>query len=86
MLNQFFGLILKETLTELTLEVSMSSDNSLGNAFFDAIQNLIHDNVTHSGLDMEDPEVLNSIIYAVEHVKDYFDSLKESVDASPAGD
>ena len=63
----------------------MNSDNSLGNAFFDAIQNLIHDNVTHSGLDMEDPEVLGSIIYAVEHVRYYLDSLKESVDASPAG-
>ena len=63
----------------------MDSDNSLGNAFFDAIQNLIHDNVTHSGLDMEDPEVLNSILYAVEHIKYYFDSLKESVDASPVG-
>ena len=64
----------------------MDSDNSLGNAFFDAIQNLIHDNVLHSGLSMEDPEVLDSILYAVNHVKDYFDSLRNSVDASPAGD
>ncbi len=64
----------------------MSSNNPLGNAFFDAIQTLIHDNVIHSGLDMDDPEVLNSIIYAVNHVKDYFDSLKKSVDASPAGE
>ena len=64
----------------------MDSDNSLGNAFFDAIQKLIHDNVIHSGLDMEDPEVLDSILYAVSHVKDYFDFLKKSVDAAPVGE
>lgn len=64
----------------------MSSNNPLGNAFFDAIQNLIHDEVFHSGLDMDDPVVLDSVIYAVGHVKDYFDSLKKSVDASPAGE
>ena len=64
----------------------MDSDNSLGNSFFDAVQNLIHDEVFHSGLSMEDPEVLDSILYAMNHVKDYFDSLRKSVDASPARD
>lgn len=60
-------------------------NDNLGNAFFDAIQTLIHDNVMHSGLDIEDPKVLNSIIYAVDHIKDYFVSLKKSVDANSTG-
>tara|TARA_B100000424_G_scaffold170794_1_gene131611 strand:+ start:50 stop:244 length:195 start_codon:yes stop_codon:yes gene_type:complete len=61
----------------------MTSDNALGNAFFDTVQNVIHDEVFHSGLNIEDPEVLDSILYAVNHLKDYFDSLRKSVDASP---
>ena len=48
---------------------------NLSNGFFDAIQNLIHDNVFGSGLDLEDPEVLSCILKSLGDVEAYFESL-----------